>query len=83
MRHAVFVCSVKGLHVPHGMHGDHFCAVVSCNGWMLALTWNADVKHEPAELVAGAEQKQMNAEATARKTSPQFSEHLYRNGAVS
>lgn len=51
-----------------GMHGEHFCAVVSCNGWMFALTWNAGIKHEPAELWGLVQSKnKMNAEATAKK----------------
>lgn len=59
-----------------------FCAVVSCNGWMFALTWNADIKHELRGLVQS--ENKMNAEATARKTttSLQFMEHPMRNRAV-
>lgn len=49
---------------------------------MLVLTWNAYIKHEPAELVTGAAQKQMNAEASARKTwQVQNLENTNRNGA--
>lgn len=56
--------------MPHDMHGEHFCAVVSCDGWMFALTWNAGIKDEPAELWALVQSNiYMNAEATARKTT--------------
>lgn len=47
---------------------------------MFALTWNADIKHEPAELWGLVQSKnKMNAEATAKKRdpSPQFMEHLH------
>lgn len=54
-----------------------------CNGWMLALTWNAGNKREPAEL-RGLVQKQMNVGVTARKNEPneQFAENLNLIGFV-
>lgn len=62
---------VQACMCQHGMHGEHVCAVVvSCNGWMFALTWNADIKHEPAELWELAQSKyKMNADAPARKAT--------------
>lgn len=45
--------------MPLDMHGEPFHAVLSWNGWMVALTWIADGKHEPVELWgARAEHKQ-------------------------
>lgn len=63
--------------MPRGVHGGQFFffffffrAVVSRDGWMFALTRNADIKHEPAALWGLVQSKnKMNAQATARKTA--------------